>query len=91
MSHSNKSDYEIEHFALIFGLISAARSEAIGLKLTHLADLTNIALLQLVTDWEEVDPVMLESEALEELLNQKAAFSATKFAKLVLDLCPVGS
>ncbi|MGN7713691.1 hypothetical protein [Agrobacterium radiobacter] len=91
MSHSSKSDYELEHFALIFGLISAARNEAIGLKLTHLADLTNIALLQLVTDWEEVDPIMLESDALEDLLKQKAAFSAAKFANLVVGVCPVGS
>ncbi|MDK4730785.1 hypothetical protein [Rhizobium phaseoli] len=43
-------------YARIFRLLSAAKEEAEKLQLRNLMHLTNMALLQVVIDWDGIDP-----------------------------------
>jgi hypothetical protein len=59
-------------YAKIFRLLSAAKDEAEKLKLRHLMHLTNMALLQVVIDWDGIDPDRELDVNLEKLLGSKA-------------------
>jgi hypothetical protein len=59
-------------FARIFRLLSAAKDEAEKLKLRNLMHLTNMALLQVVLDWDGIDPDCELDVTLEKLMGSKA-------------------
>ena len=59
-------------FARIFRLLSAAKEEAEKLRLRNLMHLTNMALLQVVLDWDGIDPDRELDVTLEKLVGSKA-------------------
>ncbi len=59
-------------YARIFRLLSAAKEEAEKLKLHNLMHLTNMALLQVVIDWDGIDPERELDVNLEKLMGSKA-------------------
>lgn len=59
-------------YARIFRLLSAAKDEAQKLKLNNLMHLTNMALLQVVIDWDGIDPERELDVNLEKLIGTKA-------------------
>ncbi|WP_028745840.1 hypothetical protein [Rhizobium mesoamericanum] len=58
-------------YARIFRLLSAAKDEAQKLKLHNLMHLTNMALLQVVIDWDGIDPERELDVNLEKLIGKK--------------------
>ncbi|KWV56869.1 MULTISPECIES: hypothetical protein [Rhizobium] len=58
-------------YARIFRLLSAAKDEAQKLKLNNLMHLTNMALLQVVIDWDGIDPERELDVNLEKLIGTK--------------------
>ncbi|KQV65266.1 hypothetical protein [Rhizobium sp. Root1220] len=58
-------------YARIFRLLSAAKDEAQKLKLNNLTHLTNMALLQVVIDWDGIDPERELDVNLEKLIGTK--------------------
>lgn len=58
-------------YARIFRLLSAAKDEAQRLKLNNLTHLTNMALLQVVIDWDGIDPERELDVNLEKLIGTK--------------------
>ncbi len=58
-------------YARIFRLLSAAKDEASKLKLHNLQHLTNMALLQVVIDWDGIDPERELDVNLEKLIGRK--------------------
>lgn len=58
-------------YARIFRLLSAAKDEAGKLKLHNLMHLTNMALLQVVIDWDGIDPERELDVNLEKLIGTK--------------------
>ena len=59
-------------YARIFRLLSAAKDEAEKLQLRNLMHLTNMALLQVVIDWDGIDPDRELDVNLEKLVGSKA-------------------
>jgi len=59
-------------YARIFRLLSAAKDEAQKLKLHNLMHLTNMALLQVVIDWDGIDPERELDVNREKLIGAKA-------------------
>src|SRR6218665_4041349 len=79
------ADQQIDAYARVFRLLSAAKDEARTLKLPHLVHLTDMALLQLVLDWEGVDLETAPDHVLQNLVGQKAkAANATVSAKITV-------
>lgn len=77
------ADHQSDAYARIFRLLSVAKDEAKALKLPHLAHLTDMALLQLVLDWEGVDLETAPDHILQTLVGQKAKLAnATVSAKI---------
>ena len=60
-----------KEYARIFRLLSAAKDEAHKLKLHNLTHLTNMALLQVVIDWDGIDPERELDVNLEKLIGTK--------------------
>jgi hypothetical protein len=58
-------------YARIFRLLAAAKDEAQKLKLNNLMHLTNMALLQVVIDWDGIDPERELDVNLEKLIGTK--------------------
>ncbi|KQV22698.1 hypothetical protein ASC97_27070 [Rhizobium sp. Root1203] len=58
-------------YARIFRLLSAAKDEAEKLKLHNLMHLANMALLQVVIDWDGIDPERELDVNLEKLVGTK--------------------
>ncbi|XAZ20350.1 hypothetical protein LVY75_09550 (plasmid) [Sinorhizobium sp. B11] len=68
-----KRDQEVSReYARLFRLLSAAKEEAEKLQLRNLMHLTNMALLQVVIDWDGIDPDRELDANLEQLLGSKA-------------------
>jgi hypothetical protein len=59
-------------YARLFRLLSAAKDEAEKLQLRNLMHLTNMALLQVVIDWDGIDPDRELDANLEKLVGSKA-------------------
>jgi hypothetical protein len=75
-------------YARIFRLLSAAKDEAEKLKLRNLAHLANMALLQVVIDWDGIDPERELDVNLEKLIGTKTKIALKDASKnLVLLDC----
>ena len=59
-------------YARLFRLLSAAKDEAEKLQLRNLMHLTNMALLQVVIDWDGIDPDRELDANLAKLVGSKA-------------------
>ncbi|MBB3659975.1 hypothetical protein FHX15_005244 [Rhizobium sp. BK650] len=59
-------------YARLFRLLAAAKDEAEKLQLRNLMHLTNMALLQVVIDWDGIDPDTELDANLEKLVGNKA-------------------
>lgn len=59
-------------YARLFRLLSAAKDEAEKLQLRNLMHLTNMALLQVVIDWDGIDPDRELDANLEKRVGSKA-------------------
>ena len=60
-------------YVKLFRLLTAAKQQAQALGLHDLTHFTNMALLQVVFDWENLDPAALNDVELERLLQEKEA------------------
>ncbi|TNM59905.1 hypothetical protein [Aliirhizobium smilacinae] len=64
-----------ERFLRLYKLINATKSEASLQRLPDIENLANIALLQLVVDWEGIDPLKLSEMELASILRRKETFA----------------
>jgi hypothetical protein len=64
---------EPEGYLKLFRLLSAAKCEADALQLSTLSHFTEMALLQLVLDWEDLEPDALNDLEFLKLLREKEA------------------
>ncbi|QFY63477.1 hypothetical protein FZ934_24820 (plasmid) [Rhizobium grahamii] len=71
MNIQTKDEGTGSEYARIFRLLSAAKEEAAKLKLHNLTHLANMALLQVVIDWDGIDPERELDVNLEKLMGAK--------------------